>query len=108
MQVLSTRAIGLEISSALVLQGSFVRWAQIRRAAEEPGNVLRKYVEHLARGIPAGNPLLIRRKYREDYGPSPGEVRAVASGRSRSRSLNTWLGRNRRAPLLQPDFASCS
>ena len=39
---------GLEIAGALVGQGGLVRRAEIRRAAEEPGDVLREHVQHLA------------------------------------------------------------
>src|SRR5262245_33931200 len=36
MQVLTTRAISLEISRAGKRQGGLVRWPEVRRAAEEP------------------------------------------------------------------------
>ena len=61
---------GLEVSRALVRQRGLVRRAEIRRAAEEPGNVLREHVEHLARGFPAGDALGIRREDREVAIPS--------------------------------------
>src|SRR5207244_5232063 len=62
MEILTAAAPGLEASRALVRQGRLVRRPEVRRAAEEPGNVLREQVEHLARGLPAGDALRIRRE----------------------------------------------
>src|SRR6266704_2776302 len=49
-------------SRALVRKGGPVRRSEIRRTAEEPGDVLREHVEHLARGVPAGHALRIGRE----------------------------------------------
>src|SRR5438445_9031132 len=62
MEILTAAAPGLEASRALVRRGRLVRRPEVRRAAEEPGNVLREQVEHLARGLPAGDALRIRRE----------------------------------------------
>src|SRR6266571_4047539 len=62
MQVLAARVPGLEASRALVRQRGLVRRAEIRRAPEEPGDILRQRVQRLARGVAAGEALGIRRE----------------------------------------------
>src|SRR5439155_14953191 len=62
MQGLAAPAPGLEASRALVGQGRLVRRPEVRRAAEQPRDVLSKHVEHLARGLPAGDAFGIRRE----------------------------------------------
>src|ERR1700730_14502172 len=58
----------------LVLRRVLVRRAEIRRAAEEPGDVLREDVEHLARGVPSGYALRIRREDRQVAVPTGREL----------------------------------
>src|SRR5262249_43556310 len=60
---LARQAPGLEAARALVRQGRLVGRAEVRRAAEEPRNVLRQYIEDLGRRIPAGNALRVGRKH---------------------------------------------
>src|SRR5215831_7242604 len=57
MQVFSCRAMGLEISRALVRQRRLIRRPKIRRTPEEPGDVLRQHVQRLARSVPSRDPL---------------------------------------------------
>ncbi len=70
MEVFSAWAICLEVSCPLELQGGFVRGAKIGRAPEEPGNVLRQDVQHLARGIPPCDAFRVGRKLGEICVPS--------------------------------------
>ena len=59
----------VQVASAVVLSGEVVRtlkgkpclsgWREIRRPADQPGNVVGNGVEHRARGLAAGNPLRI-------------------------------------------------
>src|SRR5947208_17019483 len=44
MEVLAAGAVRLEVAGALVLQSGLVGWAQVRRASQEPGDVLRQDV----------------------------------------------------------------
>src|SRR4030095_5386132 len=76
MEILTAWGPGLEASRALVRQGGLVRRPEVRRAAEQPRDVLREHVEHLARSAPAGDALGIRREDGEIAIPS---LRQVAS-----------------------------
>src|ERR1700741_1792982 len=76
MQVLAAGAPGLEVSGALGRKGRLVGGAEIRRAAEEPRDVLREHVEHLARRVAAGDALGIRGEHRE--GPNPAGLQVAA------------------------------
>ena len=67
-----------------IRQGGLVRRSKIRRASEEPGNVLREHVQHLARGFPPGDALRVGRK--------DGEV-AVPTGRQLAPLHQIDLGR---------------
>src|SRR5260370_823256 len=51
MQIPAARRCGLEISRVGELQRRLCRWTEIRRAAQQPGNVLGEHVKHLAGGI---------------------------------------------------------
>ena len=62
------------------------RRCEVGRAAEEPGNVLGEHVQHLARGVAAGDALGIRREARQVAVPVLRAARAAASGRSRWRA----------------------
>src|SRR5271157_5991247 len=62
MQVFPGRVIGLEVSRALIRQGSLVRWTKIGRASKQPWNVLSKNVQRLARSVPPRDPLWISRE----------------------------------------------
>ncbi len=92
--------VGLEISCAFIFQSGFVRWAEIRRAAEEPGDVLRQHVQHLARGFPAGDALRIGRENREIAVPVRRELAPLHLVNLGSRDLDTWRGRQRRVPSI--------
>src|SRR4030095_946051 len=74
MQVLAARTISLKISCAGKLQSSLVRWPKIRRPAEEPWDILRQHIQHLARSVPPSNPLSVGRKNREITVPSHWEL----------------------------------
>src|SRR5215831_3817144 len=65
MQVFPCRAMGLEVSRALVRQRRLVRRSKIRRTPEEPGDVLRQNVQRLTRSIPPRDPLRIGWKDRK-------------------------------------------
>src|SRR5207253_5392723 len=77
MEILPAPAPGLEASRALVRQGRLVRRPEVGRAAEQPRDVLREYVEHLARSITAGDALGIRREDGEVAIPSRGQVSSL-------------------------------
>src|SRR5712691_12476636 len=62
MQVPSSRTARLEVSGPLERQGGLIGRAEIRRSAHQPSDVLRKHVEHFARGIPSGDALGVGRK----------------------------------------------
>src|SRR5262245_35286175 len=47
MQILPTRASGIEVARALVGQSGLVRRPEIRRAAEKPRDVLCEHVQYL-------------------------------------------------------------
>ena len=55
-------AVGLEIARPFEGQPRLGGRGQVGRAADQPGNVLRERVEHLARRIARGQALGIRRK----------------------------------------------
>src|SRR5882724_5324066 len=48
VQVLSPIVVRLEISSTGISQSRFVRWAEISRTTQEPGNILRQHVQRFA------------------------------------------------------------
>src|SRR5262249_27203471 len=77
MEILAARAPGLEASRALVRQGGLVRRREVRRAAEEPRDVLRQDVEHLARRLAAGNALRVGRKHGEVPIPAGRQVTSL-------------------------------
>src|SRR5208337_2178979 len=55
MEVLPSRPTDLEISG--IRQGGLVGWSEISRSPEEPRDVLRQHVQHLARSFTPGNAL---------------------------------------------------
>src|SRR5437867_4021382 len=57
VQVFPCRVIGLEVSRALIREGSLVRRSKIRRTPEKPGDVLSKNVQRLTRSVPPRDPL---------------------------------------------------
>src|SRR5437773_12083742 len=65
VQVFPCRVIGLEVSRALIREGSLVRRSKIRRTPEKPGDVLSKNVQRLARSVPPRDPLGIGWKDRK-------------------------------------------
>ena len=98
VQVPAARAGGLEISGAGERQRRLVRRAEVGRATEEPRDVLREDVQHLARGLPSRHTLRIGREHGEVRDPSPPAARAAASDRSPSPAPGTGIGTRRRAP----------
>src|SRR6266508_4939331 len=62
MQIPAARSSRLEVSGPLEREGGLVGWAEIRRSAQQPRDVLRKHVEHFARSIPSGDAFGIGRK----------------------------------------------
>src|SRR5262249_36217826 len=65
MEIPASRAFSLEISRTSEFEGGLVRGPEVRRAAEEPGNVLGQHIQHLARGVAAGDAFGIRWKGRQ-------------------------------------------
>ncbi len=65
MHVARPRAIGFDITGALEGQPSLGRWREIRRTADEPGITRRDGVQHLRRGIAAGDALGVGGKARQ-------------------------------------------
>ncbi len=65
MQVLTVGAVRLEVSGSGERQSGLVRWPEIRRAAEEPRDVLGKHIQYLSRRVPPSDSLCIGRKNRE-------------------------------------------
>jgi hypothetical protein len=59
VQVLAAAILGFEISRTLELERGLVGWPEVRRPAEEPGDVLREHVQNLARRVPSGNALRV-------------------------------------------------
>src|ERR1700716_259456 len=56
VQVPAARSAGLDVPGPLERQGGLVGRAEIRRPADQPWAVLRKHIEHFARGVPSGDP----------------------------------------------------
>ena len=77
MEILAARSPGLEASRALVRQGRLVGRAEVCRAAEEPRDVLREHVEHVARRVAAGDALGVRREHRKVPIPAVRQVAAL-------------------------------
>ena len=65
MQVPAAGTAGLEVAGAREFQRRLVRGAEVRRAADEPGDVLGEHVEHLARGVAPGDALGVGREDRQ-------------------------------------------
>src|SRR5215470_15517249 len=55
MQVLSTRALCLEVARALVGQSSFVRRSKVGRTAKKPGDILCEHVQNFTRSVSPRN-----------------------------------------------------
>src|SRR5262249_28361037 len=70
MQVSATGGARLEVSRARKRERSLGGRTEVRRSAEQPGYVLSKYVEDLARGIAAGDALRVGGKNRQLLIPS--------------------------------------
>src|SRR5215510_8567153 len=97
MEVLSARAVGLEISSALKGQQGLIRWSQIGRATEEPRNVLGKHVHHLSGRFPSRNALRVDSKDGEVAIPSGGEFAPLHLG-----DLSRKFGVSRSVSIEEP------
>src|SRR5262245_15322810 len=87
MQVSSAAIVRLEVSGALERQGGLVGRAEIRRSAQQPGNVLRKHVEHFAGRVAPCDSLWV--------GGKRGEP-AIPSGRQLASLHQVDLGRELR------------
>src|SRR5262249_10704439 len=72
VQVLATGRGSLEVSSSLVGEGGLIRRSKVRRASQEPRDILRKDVEHFARCVSTSHALWV--------GGEDGKV-AVPAGR---------------------------
>src|SRR5262245_60492336 len=62
MQVLPARVVRLEVSRALVFECGLVRRTQVRRAPQQPRDVLGEDVEDLPRSVAPGDSLRVGRK----------------------------------------------
>src|SRR5205823_13597663 len=62
VQVLAPGTVRLEVARPLVLERGLVRRPEIRRSAQEPRDVLRQHVQHLARGVAPREALRIGRE----------------------------------------------
>src|SRR3974377_1500149 len=65
MEVSAAGRSWLELPAAPEFKRGFFGRAETRRSPNEPGNVLRKHIQNLARSIPPSDPFGIRRKDRE-------------------------------------------
>ena len=74
VKVSAAGTLRLEVAGVGKLQRGLVRRAEVGRAAEKPGNVLREHVEHLPGSIAAGEPLGIGWKRREILVPAGGKL----------------------------------
>src|SRR5208337_1327801 len=74
VQVPSSVAAGLEIARAFEGQQGLVGWTEITRASQEPGDVLRQNVQHLAGGVTARHAFGIGCENRQVAVPSRGQL----------------------------------
>ena len=74
MEIAAAGTAGLEVARAGELQRRLVRRAEVGRAAQEPGNVLGEHVQHLARGVAAGDALGVGREARQVAVPARGQL----------------------------------
>src|SRR5882757_3145877 len=77
MQVPPAKCPRLDVSSAVKFQRGFVGSAEIRRSSNEPWNVLRKHVQHLAGSIPPSDTLGAGWKDREIAIPTLRQLAAL-------------------------------
>src|SRR5690349_21661894 len=70
MQIASAIAPSLEVASTFELQPRSVGGRKIRRAADQPGYILRENVENLAGAIACGSAFRICRKGRQIFVPA--------------------------------------
>src|SRR5271156_1366314 len=77
MQVLTARSGRLDVSRALVLQRRFVGGAEIGRASDEPGNILREDVQHFAGCLAARDSFRVGRENGEVGVPTVWEIAAL-------------------------------
>src|SRR5215813_10619721 len=75
MQVPAPWTNGLEISRTR--QNGLVRWPEIRRATEKPRDVLRKHIQHFARGFAPRETFRVGRENREVAVPRGGKFAAL-------------------------------
>src|ERR1051325_3024857 len=65
MEISAARTGGLEMPRSLEGQGGLVRRPEIGRSTEEPGDILREYIQDLARGLAPGDPFWVSREDRK-------------------------------------------
>src|SRR5215510_7071735 len=51
VQVLAAGRVSLKVPGAFVVERCLIRWTEVRGATKEPGNILRKNIEHFARCV---------------------------------------------------------
>ena len=100
VQIPAARGGGLEIAGAGERERGLVRRTEVRRAAEEPWDVLREDVQDFARGLPPRHTLWIGREHREVPIPALRQLSAAVSDRSRSQGPGTWSGTRRTVPSM--------
>src|SRR5262249_44965470 len=74
MQIAASRTLRFEIASALEREVRFRRWCKISRTADQPGILRGDGIEHLARGVAAGNSFGVSGKRRQTVIPTIGEL----------------------------------
>src|SRR5438105_15220528 len=79
MQVPATVVVAFEIGRSLESESCFGGRKKVRSSAHQPGNVLRKYVEHLARGIASGQTFRVGRKIWKILIPAIGQSAVLDS-----------------------------
>src|SRR5262245_14679356 len=65
MEIATSGCLGFEVTGALEREQRFGGWRKVRRAAQEPGDVLGEHVQHLTRGVATGDALEVRREARQ-------------------------------------------
>ena len=77
VQIPAAARARLEVAGALEGQDRLVRGTEIRRAAEQPGDVLRQHVEHFPRGVAPRDAFGIGRKDGQTAIPSGRQLTAL-------------------------------
>src|SRR5258708_26900421 len=77
VQILTGRRISLKVSGAFVGQTRPVRWPQVGRASEKPGNILCEHVQRFGGGIASRDALRVGGKHGEVAIPSCRELTSL-------------------------------